>query len=78
LTSLSGVAIDLSLGNQLGTDTLTIARKTPNGTQTIEFACFKIRQVTLSGTKRASQFTMGSNDNACVPRRASTATHATR
>lgn len=52
LASLSGVLVDLSLGNQLGTDILTITRNTPSGAQTIEFACFKIRQVisVLTGT----------------------------
>jgi hypothetical protein len=52
LASLSGVLVDLWLGNQLGTDTLTITRNTSSGVQTIEFACFKIRQVIsiLTGT----------------------------
>lgn len=45
LASLNGVLVDVSLGNKLGTDTLTITRSTANGPQTIEFACFKIRQV---------------------------------
>lgn len=52
LASLSGTLVDLSLGNQLNTDTLTTTRTTPSGPQTIEFACFKIRQVisVLTGT----------------------------
>jgi hypothetical protein len=52
LASINGILVDLSLGDQLGSDTLTITRNTGNGTQTIEFACFKIRQVisVLTGT----------------------------
>lgn len=52
LASLSGFLVDLSLGNQLSTDSLTITRTTQGGPQTIEFACFRIRQVisVLTGT----------------------------
>ncbi len=52
LASLNGVLVDLSLGNKLSTDTLTITRTATSGPQTIEFACFKIRQVisVLTGT----------------------------
>jgi hypothetical protein len=40
IATLIGTLVDLCLGDQLGTDILTITR----GTETIEFACFKIRQ----------------------------------
>jgi hypothetical protein len=41
IASLAGALLDLCLGDQRDTDILTITR----GTETIEFACFKIRQV---------------------------------
>lgn len=40
IASVAGALLDLCLGDQRDTDVLTITR----GTETIEFACFKIRQ----------------------------------